>query len=341
MKKLTITFLATIAFFSAQAQVDYAVISGKIENPTAGEKVRIYDPVTGKSAYLAVKEDGTFRDTLHLKTPTMYSSSYDKFFSIYLENGMDVYVTFDAKNLKSTLNYKGKGSSENKFLLQKEKISSSLFNEEYKVLFGLDKATFSGRLDKYNEGVDVLLDESKDNVSAAFIESQKKTVGEFIKGMNMENDKFLLMSQKLVVGKPSPPFTNYENEKGKKVSLSDLRGKYVFIDVWATWCGPCKYEIPYLKELEKKYHGKNITFLSISVDREKDRDKWKKMIIKEGLGGVQLLADNEIESQFIVDYFIEGIPRFILLDPKGNIVSYDTPRPSEPELITLFTENGI
>ena len=66
-----------------------------------------------------------------------------------------------------------------------------------------------------------------------------------------------------------------------------------------------------------------------------------KMILKEGLGGVQILADKEIESQFIKDYFIEGIPRFILLDPKGNIVSYDTPRPSEPELITLFDENGI
>ena len=92
------------------------------------------------------------------------------------------------------------------------------------------------------------------------------------------------------------------------MALSDFQGKYVFIDVWATWCGPCKYEIPYLKELEQKYHGKNITFLSISVDRQKDKEKWKKMILKEGLGGIQLLADKEIESQFIKDYFIEGIP---------------------------------
>lgn len=96
-----------------------------------------------------------------------------------------------------------------------------------------------------------------------------------------------------------------------------------------------------MKELEKKYHGKNITFLSISVDRQKDKDKWKKMILKEGLGGVQLLADKEINSQFIQDYFIEGIPRFILLNPKGNLISYDTPLPSEAELITLLDENGI
>ena len=178
MKKLTIAFLATIAFFSAQAQVHYAIISGKIENPAAGEKVRIYDAVTSKSAYLEVNADGTFRDTLHLKTPTTYSGSYDKFFTLYLENGMDVYVTFDAKNLKSTLNYEGKGSLENKFLLQKEKVSSSLFNEEYKVLFALDKATFTGRLDKYNQEVVTLMEANKGKVSADFIESQKKGVEE-------------------------------------------------------------------------------------------------------------------------------------------------------------------
>lgn len=341
MKKIAVTLLTIMGFLSTQAQMDYAIISGKIENPAAGEKVRIYDAVSSKSAYLEVKADGTFRDTIHLKNPTTYSSSYDKFFTIYLENGMDLHVTFDAKNLKPTLNYEGKGSVENKFLLQKEKISSALFNEEYKVLFSLDKATFTGKLDKYNEGVVALMDANKGKVSADFIESQKKAVGEFTKGMNSENDKLLMMNEKLTIGKPSPSFKNYESDKGKKMALSDFKGKYVFIDVWATWCGPCKYEFPYIIELEKKYHGKNITFLSISVDREKDKEKWKKMIIKEGLGGVQLLADKEIESQFIQDYFIEGIPRFILLDPQGNIVSYDTPRPSEPELITLFDANGI
>lgn len=308
MKKFATTFLTIFAFLSTQAQVDYAIISGKIENPKVGDKVRIYDAVSSKSIYLEVSAEGTFRDTLHLEKPTMYSISYDKFFSLYLEKGMDVYVTFDAKNLKPTLNYEGKGSVENKFLLQKEKISSVLFNQEYKVLFALDKATFSGKLDKYNQEFTALLESNKGNLGAEFIELQKKAVEEFTKGMNIENSKLLLMNEKLTIGKPSPLFKNYESNKGKKMALSDFQGKYVFIDVWATWCGPCKYEIPYLKELEQKYHGKNITFLSISVDRQKDKEKWKKMILKEGLGGIQLLADKEIESQFIKDYFIEGIP---------------------------------
>src|SRR5690606_13506248 len=144
----------------------------------------------------------------------------------------------------------------------------------------------------------------------------------------------------LVKGKPSPKF-NYENHKGGTTSLDDLKGKFVYIDVWATWCGPCKVEIPFLKEVEKKYHGKNIEFVSISIDNKKDYETWKKFVVEQQLGGIQLYADNAWESQFDKDYAIEGIPRFILVDTAGNIVSADAPRPSNSKLIELFNELGI
>ena len=143
-----------------------------------------------------------------------------------------------------------------------------------------------------------------------------------------------------VKGKPSPKFT-YENHKGGTTSLDELKGKYVYIDVWATWCGPCIAEIPALKEVEKKYHGKNIEFVSISIDEKKDHEKWKKFVTDKGLVGTQLYADNAWKSQFVQDYVIEGIPRFILIDPNGNIVSADAPRPSDKELLSLFTELGL
>ncbi len=145
----------------------------------------------------------------------------------------------------------------------------------------------------------------------------------------------------LVKGNPSPVFTNYENHKGGETSLVDLKGKYVYVDVWATWCGPCKREIPYLKEVEKSYHGKNIEFVSTSIDRAKDHEAWTKMVNDKDLGGVQLFADNDWKSKFITDYAIQGIPRFILVDPEGNIVSADAPRPSNPKLVELFEELGI
>lgn len=145
----------------------------------------------------------------------------------------------------------------------------------------------------------------------------------------------------LAKGSPSPKFENYENFAGGTTSLDDLKGKYVYIDMWATWCGPCKGEIPYLKKVEKLYHGKNIEFVSISVDKQKDRQKWLDMVKNMELGGVQLLADKDAKSQFYQDYAITGIPRFILLDPKGNIVNVDAPRPSNKELIDLFDSLNI
>ncbi|WP_077402364.1 TlpA disulfide reductase family protein [Cellulophaga omnivescoria] len=133
-------------------------------------------------------------------------------------------------------------------------------------------------------------------------------------------------------GNPSPKFVGYENHAGGKTSLEDLKGKYVYIDVWATWCGPCLAEIPALKETEEAYHNKNIEFVSISVDRPDAYNKWKQMVIDKELGGIQLIADNNFESDFIQDYVIQGIPKFILLDTEGNIVNANAPRPSDPKL---------
>jgi len=137
------------------------------------------------------------------------------------------------------------------------------------------------------------------------------------------------------VGKPSPKF-DYENQKGGKTSLESLKGKYVYIDIWATWCGPCIKEIPSLQKVEAQYKGKNIAFVSISVDAEKDHKKWSKFVTEKKLGGIQLLADKELNSEFIIGYGITAIPRFMLIDPNGIIVNPQAPRPSETALIDLF-----
>jgi thiol-disulfide isomerase/thioredoxin len=142
-------------------------------------------------------------------------------------------------------------------------------------------------------------------------------------------------------GKPSPKFVDYRNHAGGTTSLDDLKGKYTYIDVWATWCGPCIREIPALKKVEADYHNKNIQFVSVSIDKEKDFETWKTMVNEKELGGVQLFADNDWNSKFVKDYEIQGIPRFILIDPNGNIVSSNAPRPSDPALRDLFEELNI
>lgn len=141
-------------------------------------------------------------------------------------------------------------------------------------------------------------------------------------------------------GNPSPSF-NYPDTSGNSISLESLEGKLVYIDVWATWCGPCKAQIPYLKELEEKYRTKEIAFVSLSIDQLKDSSKWKKMIIEKELKGIQLIADNAWRSSFVKDYLIEGIPRFILLDSSGKIISANAPRPASFENGNYYLNNEI
>ena len=140
---------------------------------------------------------------------------------------------------------------------------------------------------------------------------------------------------KLAVGVPSPVFTNYENANGGTSSLSDFKGKLVYVDVWATWCRPCLAEIPALKVLHDKLKGKNIEFVSISIDE--DKEAWRKAVKERELKGVQLIADKAFESQFIQDYGISQIPTFLIIDKDGKIVSPNAPRPSDPDIEKILT----
>lgn len=142
------------------------------------------------------------------------------------------------------------------------------------------------------------------------------------------------VATKLTSGSPSPKFSNYENFNGGTTSLDDFKGKVTYIDIWATWCLPCRGEIPALKELEKKFHGKDVAFVSISIDQNKD--EWKEFVKSEDLKGVQLFAENAFESQFIQDYGIRQIPTFIIIDKEGKIVNADAPRPSSNEITGLL-----
>ncbi|SDZ77906.1 Thiol-disulfide isomerase or thioredoxin [Arachidicoccus rhizosphaerae] len=126
---------------------------------------------------------------------------------------------------------------------------------------------------------------------------------------------------------------SYVDNHGDTTSLADMKGKVVMVDVWATWCGPCKAEIPYLKQLEEEMKGQDVQFVSISVDVEKDKQKWLHFIDTAKLGGTQLFAGGWDQQSGLAKYYqIKGIPRFMVFDKKGKIVSVDAPRPSTPEL---------
>lgn len=124
----------------------------------------------------------------------------------------------------------------------------------------------------------------------------------------------------------------YPDRNGKMNKLSDHLGKVVLIDVWATWCKPCLAEQPALEALEKSFEGKDVVFLSLSVDT--DHAKWKQMIEEKKLSGLHLYTHNE--GSIVKDYSLVSIPRFILFDKNGKTVAYDAPRPSDPKLKELI-----
>lgn len=145
-------------------------------------------------------------------------------------------------------------------------------------------------------------------------------------------EAFRNANRQLGMGNPAIDFT-FPDSNGKKHSLSDFKGKVVVVDVWATWCGPCMKEVPYLQKLEQELAGKDVVFIGVSRDSEKDMEKWKNTLKEKEMDGIQLFAgQGEAGQSFGAAYQITTIPRFMVFDQAGKIVSVNAPRPSDPAL---------
>jgi thiol-disulfide isomerase/thioredoxin len=137
-------------------------------------------------------------------------------------------------------------------------------------------------------------------------------------------------------GKIAPEFTAQTIE-GNVIKLSDFKGKYTVIDVWATWCGPCKQQAPYFEKIALKYKKEKIQFVSLSVDD--DAKKWY-IEAKSKTKSIKQLHCND-KNLFGKEYNMESIPRFILIDSSGKFVNAKMPRPEDPafEIIIRKTLN--
>jgi len=141
---------------------------------------------------------------------------------------------------------------------------------------------------------------------------------------------------KFAEGQPWIDFTAMDID-GQVHSLSDYKGKVVLVDVWASWCSPCKAEMPHLEKLEKNYHNrKDIVFVSLSIDR--DKAAWEKFVKEKAMKGILLHISGDATKKLRKDYEIPGIPRFMLFDREGKIVSINCPRPSDPQLKKMIDE---
>lgn len=119
---------------------------------------------------------------------------------------------------------------------------------------------------------------------------------------------------------------------GKSILLSDFKGKFIAIDVWATWCSPCKYESPFFEKMAIKYNKENIVFVGLSTD--KNTEKWFIDAKNKSKSVIHLLLENS--ALFSKDYNVNSIPRFILIDSEGKIYNANMPRPSQESFEMLL-----
>jgi peroxiredoxin len=128
----------------------------------------------------------------------------------------------------------------------------------------------------------------------------------------------LAVTQKTAIGKPALVFAQ-NNTEGQPVSLASLRGKYVLIDFWASWCGPCRAENPNVVKAYNRFKDKNFEIIGVSLDDKKD--PWLQAIQKDGLPWIHVSDLKGWKNDVAVQYGVAAVPQNFLVDPNGIIVA--------------------
>ncbi len=188
----------------------------------------------------------------------------------------------------------------------------------------------------------IIVNKMTEAILLSFIQSYKigpdfeQEIQEFsklTKYLSHENQRTELINQfknlKFTAIGSDIPNIEVEDANGKLIKLKDqINGQYLYIDLWASWCSPCKKEIPALKKLEKEYQKENIKFISISCDKHKN--SWINCLKKMELDGNQFLDQ---KGALIKCLNVSGIPRFVIYSPDGELINPNAPLPNSGEKI--------
>ena len=344
MKKVIIGILAFLS--ASQIQAQKLQIDGDLKNLPEGTTVSLLDGMANKIVDSAKMVDGKFKLSTQVANPSIYVLNFST-----LQAKIPVFVGNDqlsiAGDIKqpTAIEYKGSATQDLYMVYMKmltPKVESLFATKSLQasaasnVKDSLSKQVEVKEADLVNSITDLLKANNKSPVSTLFL-IQTTNFVPYIKdhiadlygmldGLAKKGPFAELIEKSLItagigkVGTVLPEFKQ-NDANGKSFSLSSLRGKYVLVDFWASWCGPCRAENPNVVKAFNAYKAKGFTVLGVSLDQ--DKNKWLDAIKKDGLAWTHVSDLKYWNNEVAVKFGIQSIPANFLIDPNGVIIGKD------------------
>lgn len=330
----------------AQKKVPQFVITAKVAHMTDSVVYLNYGTMGSSKTDTVKVTNGSFTFKGHVDEPVpgfIFTKTFKVKIDLFVEN-TPIAVTADTDSMFNT-RVTGKGATHefevfNQKLMDNRKRTIALFQKAYDVQQAGDSVTgkaLRAQADcqynwEFKARIAYVADHPKSYVGAKELLAYTSTLtlasaikmydklDPAIKAASIGKEiaaRIDLLS-KVEEGKPAQEFTQ-STPDGKQVKLADYKGKYVLVEFWASWCGPCRAENPNLLKQYKKYNSKGFNILSVSLD--KDKEPWLKAVEKDALPWTQVSDLKGWSNEVAVLYGIRAVPASFLIDPAGKIIA--------------------